>query len=112
MARKIDWQILSTKLTEKQKKEFLSWAEKNSDDLDSIVDSQLAGDHKISISWVDSSNAYCVSLSGKEDSKNHKKTITSWSDDVLEALAMSAYKVTVVFGNGEWHDTVENSSWG
>lgn len=60
-------------------------------------------DYKISMSFVENSQAWCISITGKEDAKfNSSSTLTTWSDDPMDGLAMAHFKVFVVFNGGVW----------
>ena len=60
------------------------------------------------------SEAYGAFMSPLKDTKqNQGKILTSWSDDVGEAVLMCLYKHEVVFKNGEWtEDSKKSRRWG
>jgi hypothetical protein len=113
MAKKSDWNLVSCKLTPEQGEEFTKWAEKHAVTGLSAAQELTALGYKVSFSWIDNSNAFCVSVTGKEDHKiNPQNTVTSWSDDLFEAIAMNLYKVAVIYDGGKWEDTGAPSNWG
>ena len=66
-------------------------------------------DYKVSLTFVENSNAWCVTVTGKEDAKfNSKSSLTTWSEDPLEGLVMAFFKVTVIFEGGVWKTRTES----
>lgn len=58
---------------------------------------------KVSMTFATKQEAWCVSLTGKEENKfNEGATLTTWSDDPFEALFMAIFKATVIFQDGKW----------
>ena len=112
MVRKFDWSILNTRLSAEQASNFEAWMRQNKPEPEELVTTLCGSGYKVSISWVDSSNSFVVTVSGRTEGRNMKKSIQSWSDDPIEALALCEFKRNVIFANGEWHDTAERTNWG
>lgn len=75
---------------------------------------ELAGQgYKLSFSFIDDMSAWCVTVTGSERSK-HNATyfMSSWSDDLVEAIFMCLYKVEIICKNGTWEQYATNSRWG
>lgn len=75
---------------------------------------QLLGiGYKMSITWSDSSMAFIATVIGTENTpKNESKSMSSFSDDLNEALLMSAFKVLVLANGDEWTSDGGGSRWG
>lgn len=115
MARtKSEWQFANVKLTEKDKPKLIRFSGEFDDNPMNILTEIASRQYKLSVSWVDKQNSFVVSVSGTENSKiNNGVTMTSWSDDVEEAIFMTGYKVLEVTQDGVWLEYAEESSnWG
>lgn len=113
MARYNQKQFATVTLEKADEKKLVEWAEGNSVTGISSLQDLTADGYKISIAWVDSNQSFCCSLIGTEVSKpNRDAILTSWSDDLEEALVMSAYKHFVVCDGGEWPVNDQSSRWG
>lgn len=109
-----DWTFVNIKLVEKDKSKVSKFLERYPDDIVEIIDDITELGYKVSVSWVDSSNSYCVSVSGNENTpQNNKCTITSWSGVLQEAIAIAGYKVLDLLDGEKWTDhETEASNWG
>lgn len=90
-----------------------AFAENFGNDIDEILVDLLSAGYKVGLSWVDSRNAFCASLTGGNNAKANKGLcLTSWSDDWREAIFINAYKHYEICHQGNWqeHETVDN--WG
>lgn len=58
---------------------------------------------KVSFTFSTSTENWCISLTGREDNKfNSGATLTTWSDDAIDALFMAVFKASQVFSDGKW----------
>lgn len=75
---------------------------------------QFAGDgFKMSVSYIIDQNSFCVTVVGTKNTKKHEKQgMTSWSDDLAEALAMSWFKHYQLCAGGEWPTKDRGNRWG
>lgn len=110
MAKKSpDFNLIDYRLSDKEMEDFDTWLNKEAPNPTEVLNSLAALNYKVSFTFVESSNAWCVSITGKEGAKfNEKATLTSWSDDSLDALYVGAFKVFVVFANGIWKTKVQS----
>ena len=98
-----NWNLVNYTLTSEELVEYTDFMKARKNDALGVLHEVFALGYKVSITWVDSSNSFCVSVTGgNEHPDNPSSTITSWSDDLLDCMAISAYKVLVVFNKGAW----------
>ena len=98
-----DFNLIDYRLSDLELEKFEDWISKSPMSIPAMLAEFAKSDYKISFSWVDNSEALCCSITGKEDAKfNSKSTLTTWSDDPTEALAMALFKVFSVFSGGVW----------
>ena len=58
---------------------------------------------KISLTFTEKNESWCCSLTGREENKhNAGTTLTTWSEDPIEALMMAVFKTNVIFEDGKW----------
>ena len=113
-SKKFEWTFVNIKLKPEDKESLLKYAKEHKGQVESALSAIASYGYKFSLSFVDDSNSWCASVSGNERTKfNDKCTITSWSDDISEAIFMAAYKCDVVTEGGDWKEYEETSSnWG
>ena len=100
---KSDFTLIDYRLTDSELEAFELWVQKQKISLQSLLVMLAEKDYKVSFTFVENSEAWCTTVTGKEDAKfNSKCSLTTWSDDALEGLAMAVYKVFVVFDGGKW----------
>jgi len=100
-------------LTSADEKKYRDWAVDNTSDAQSLINGFCSQGYKVSITWVVESNAFCVSVIGTEDCIANKRAIlTSWSDDILEALSIAVYKHVVMCDSGDWPTQDNTQRWG
>lgn len=104
MARQnADFSLIDYRLSDDELVAFDTWLAKQAADPTAILTELAAKSYKVSITFVESSDAWCVTITGKEDAKfNSKCSLTSWADEPLEALYMGAFKVLSIFDGGKW----------
>lgn len=101
------WTIVRCRLTSSDEKQFEKWLDEQKKLKTDPISELAAKGLKLSLTWVDSSNAFCASVTDRD----HKKTLTSWSDSWLEAFWIALYKVNVVYGGEQWYDRGA-ATWG
>lgn len=104
MARKNnDFNLIDYRLDDAQLEAFDKWAANKPPSFSAMMADFATADYKLSQSFVINSESWCVSITGKEDAKfNAKVTLTTWSDDVEEAIQMAYYKAFIIFEKGKW----------
>lgn len=69
--------------------------------------------YKASFSFVDKDMAWCVSVTGKQEATyNASLCMTTWSDSLIEAVAMCFFKMRVLTDDGDWSEYSEDGRWG
>lgn len=101
--RTSDFNLIDYRLSDTELDAFEAWVKKSPPTFPSVMAELATMDYKVSLTFVENSESWCVSITGKEDAKfNSKATLTTWSEDVEEALLMAYFKVIVVFERGKW----------
>jgi hypothetical protein len=92
---------------------FEKWSEENASNPLGVLENFTGDGFKISVSYVMDQYSFCVTVVGTKETKNHKEQgMSSWSDDLAEALAMCWYKHYVMCGGGEWPTKGHGGRWG
>jgi len=97
-----------------QKAGFEAWAKDNISDLGDYLTHLVSSSYKLSLNLDPNNDCYIVAITGTDENKlNRGLCITSRSDDLLEAIMMTVYKIVVIYDNGEW-DRPDNmgQDWG
>ena len=98
-----EFNLIDYRLTDTELEEFDTWLAKQSADPTEVLTALASQSYKVSLTYVEKSEAWCCSVTGKEDAKfNAKTTLTTWADEPLESLYMAAFKVLTVFKGGKW----------
>jgi hypothetical protein len=102
------------RLTMDQKAAFQKWAKDNVADLGDYMVNLVGSGYKLSMNLDTNNDCYIVAITGTEENKlNRGLCITSRSDDLIEAVMMTVYKVVVLYDNGEWETPDDVSQdWG
>jgi len=105
-----NFNLLDYRLSEAELGAYEAWLTKTKPTMPQCLSELAAMDIKISLTFVENSESWCVSITGKEGNKfNEKVTMTNWSDDVEDALYMACYKAVVVFERGKWIGKAKNN---
>lgn len=114
MAKENNWSFVEVKIGREDKQLFQDWTQARGEVVTSMIETLCSYGYKVSVSWVDSHNSFVVSVSGSDSGKLNKQcTMTSWSDDVIEAFQLAVFKVVHVTGEGVWSDyATEKDNWG
>lgn len=101
------------RLTKDDEKDFTDWASKlKVSPVDLLVDLTGRG-FKVSAAWIDDQNSFVVSLIGTDRTKLHQgMVLTSWSNDLGEAIVITAYKHLVVCNEQAWPVEQSGDRWG
>lgn len=108
------WEFVEIKLDKEDKKPLAEYMKELNDDPVEMLTAISALGYKVSVSWVDKQNSFVVSVSGRKDTKyNNGLSVSSWSDNLIEAIGMAAYKVIKLTDSGDWKEhATESSNWG
>lgn len=107
-------EFVNINLTVADKKPLDNYIKECEGDYVKVIHQLLADGYKLSLNFHVDKGAYTVSITGSDDCKyNQDAILTSWSDDVLEAVFMNGYKHYVVCDGKDWakNQTKENN-WG
>lgn len=95
--------LIDYRLSDSELESYEQWVTKTKPSFGTVLADFAEKDYKVSFSFVEQSTSWCCSITGKEDAKfNSKSTLTTWSDDPMDALAMAHFKVFQVFEGGVW----------
>lgn len=113
MARFQQKEFASIQLTVADEKQFTEWiTSENQSGLD--IMNKLSGDgFKMSLSYIFDQSAFCFSIIGTENTKKHADLVmSSWSDDLEEAILIGAYKHYVLCQEDVWPTAKSGQRWG
>jgi hypothetical protein len=100
---KPDFNLIDYRLNDAELEAFEKWSKGKIPTTVEVFSELAIMSYKISFTHVASSEAWCVSITGTKDAKfNSGATLTTWSDDCMEAMYMAFFKVTQVFEKGVW----------
>lgn len=107
-----DFNLIEYRLTDEELEAFESWVEREKISTVSALNYCGEKDIKVSLTFTENRMAWCVSLTGREGNRfNSATTLTSWSEDAIEALLMGVFKASIIFQDGKWQ-TRKSSSRG
>lgn len=114
MAGRFNIEFIECQLTANDEKKLLAFAKSYDNDLSVIIEKINSYGYTIKIGFYPDSTAYGVFMQAGKDTKENKgKMLSSWSDDVGEAIAMCLYKHEVMFSAGEWEQSADyRGKWG
>jgi hypothetical protein len=108
-----DVMFSSLALLAEDEKKFTAWVSKENPIAMDILRSFTEQGFKVSLVYVIEQNSFCFSVIGTEDTKLHKKMIlTSWSDQIEEAILIAAYKHFIMCDSGAWPVGRTGTRWG
>jgi len=100
---KPDFNLIDYRLNDGELESFDTWSHVNKLTIPQILSNFAEKAYKVSFTYVTSSQAWCVSITGQKDAKfNSGATLTTWGDDSMETLYMAYYKVSEIFDFGVW----------
>lgn len=114
MAKKFSgWTMINARLSKNDKEKFHKAVTDSGLTAHDAVIELLGGGYKVSVSFVVDRSSFVFTVTGPKDHRlNAEKSMTSWSDDLEEAMYMGWYKVRLMFADGEWTDDGEDMIWG
>jgi len=114
MAAKFDWNFVEIKLQHSDRENVIKFASKYGENILEVIDDITELGYKVSISYVDTQNSYVVSVSGTDRSgMNNKQTVTSWSNNLEECIAIAGYKILQLARDKDWKELETHASnWG
>lgn len=106
---KPDFNLIDYRLSDQELEQFESWVASQKPTPIACLSDFAEKEYKISLSFVENSEAWCISITGKPDAKfNSASTLTTWSDDPFEGIVMAHFKVFTVFSGGVWKTKTQN----
>jgi len=100
---KPDFNLIDYRLSDAEMELFDAFAATTKLTITQVLSEFANMGYKVSFTWVTSSEAWCISVTGQKDAKfNSGATLTTWSDDSMEGAFMAYFKVVKVFGKGIW----------
>lgn len=106
---KPDFNLIDYRLNDAELDAFDAWSVDNKLTIPQILSNFAEKAYKVSFTYVTSSQAWCVSVTGQKDAKfNSGATLTTWGDDSMETLYMAYFKVSEVFQFGVWKTKTQN----
>jgi hypothetical protein len=108
--KRAEWNLIEYRLEDGELDTFETWVKENKVGMASSLNYCAEKEIKVSFTFSEKQAAWCISLTGKEDNKlNSGSTLTTWSDDPLDALLMAVFKATVIFSDGVWKTRKSNN---
>jgi len=109
MAQKPDFNLIEYRLTDVELEAFDAWLQRETPSPSEVLVEFAQKSYKVSFTFVENSQAWCVSITGQKDAKfNSGATLTTWADEPLEGLYMAFYKVHEIFEFGVWKTKVQS----
>lgn len=108
------WKFATIRLTDADKLPLQEFLKEHDNDPENVLQELLSAGLKFSGSFIDDQAAFVVTISGSDRSKgNNGWSLSSWSDDFWEAVAMCGYKHFVLCKGKEWSDLDKHTAnWG
>jgi hypothetical protein len=105
-------EFVRSELDAERKKAFVKWYDINAPEIPAYVQQIIQMGIKLGVSHNEQmSSTTCSATCWDEKSQNYACCISSMHDDWLTAVAITVYKITVVFDNGAWSDGID-LRWG
>lgn len=96
--------MIQFRLTAQEKRQFQEWEAKNKWDWQSVVEDMTKTDYKVSVSYSSGQRLFYVSFTGREESLNDNRVLTSFAGNIETAMAVNLFKHHVLFESGEWSE--------
>lgn len=107
-----DFNLIEYRLTDVEIEAFEAWLARDKITMPQALNYCAEKDIKTSFTFSEGKGDWCISLTGREGNRfNAGATLTTWSDDPIEAFFMAIYKSTIIFEDGKWQ-TRKSSSRG
>lgn len=102
--------FITCRLTQDELTDFDDNFISETSDLGRAIDSLLGYNVKVSFTYITDKSATICTVTGTKDNKRNKnKSISSWSDEPLEAAMMCLYKIHVIYADGTWENRESSS---
>lgn len=108
-----DFKFASITLTDADKAKFTEWYEKSERDVFVLLAELLVEDWKASVTWDGDNDCFIASLTCRAaNNVNENVVVTSRSDDSIEAVMLSIYKIRVLYSNKALPTERAKNNWG
>lgn len=98
-----DFNLIDYRLSDQELEAFDAWSAREKPSFDECLAELASHDYSCKFTFVENSEAWCISVTGQKDAKfNASTTLTTWADTPTEGLLMAVYKVAEVFDWGKW----------
>lgn len=100
-------------LSGEEKKQFVEWTRKTSNQVDDLVQTLLTDGNKLTFSFNAQTDSYIVSVTGRDEgSINFERCFTSHGKTYFIALTVALFKYHVVWERGTWEDRDNDEDFG
>ena len=109
-----NWEFVAIRLHREDEKKVNAFGDPKDNDIQSMLSDITSHGYKVSLAWVDKQNAYVFTVSGTDNTKYNKQTsMSSWSDDLYQAVVLGAYKMEIITKWGDWQQfSTQQELWG
>lgn len=113
MAKFSNIEFVNYTLTKEHEQPLHEFMQKKFNTAEKVIEEIVALNYTVKIGFYPDNEAYGVFLAPQKDNHTNKgKMMSSWSDDLIEALAMVLYKHIVIFDGQEWETNQNSGKWG
>jgi hypothetical protein len=100
-------------MTESDAKNFEVWNAENSKDMFPRMEECALNGYKLSLVWDMQNECYIATYSCQDDaSPNYRSSVSSRSDDAIEAICLLHYKVYIKLDGLNWRERPTRTNWG
>lgn len=108
-----DYKLVNRKLTDEEKVQFEVWYKEAGDTVFDLIGSLCFDTWKCSLSWDNENDCYIHSATQVHSKhKNAGITVTSRSDVWIEAMALTSYKINVIWKGKKIPVETVKENWG
>lgn len=113
MARSdFNWELVNVRLDETHTAALAEFVKALDGNATAALRLMIEDGYKVSVTYIEKNEAFCVTVSGASDGKrNASKSMSSFSDDLQEAIFMTAFKQQILFERGNWKAN-KKDNWG
>lgn len=106
-------QFSTLRLLTEDKEKYAGWVQKTKANIVDMVAAFCGDGFKVSVSYITEQNSFCVTIIGTDNTKQHKECcMTTWSDDLEEAILMAGYKHYAMCDGAAWPMQETAQRWG
>lgn len=107
-----NWNLINVRLDETHTADLANFVKSLDGDATEALRIMLEDGYKVSVSYIEKNEAFCVTISGREGMKyNSNSSMSSFSDDLQEAIFMTAFKHGILFSRKQWAAN-KKDNWG